>query len=129
MMREIGELESVGDACYNIARVLNRKLNGKESFTEGQLQGLNTMMELVDKALKQMTITLKGHKSELDINNNYNLEHEINNYRDALKNKHIIDMDNRSYSYSLGSMYMDIVNECEKLGDYIMNVIEARFGK
>ena len=129
MMREIGELESVGDACYNMARVIKRKQNNKEHFTEMQKQHINGMTGLLDMALNQMVTVMKEGKGALNINRVFNLENEINNYRDLLKNNNITDLNEHRYSYTLGSMYTDIINECERLGDYVVNVVEARIGK
>jgi len=128
MLREISEIESIGDACYNIARTLNRKLKGKEEFTEKQYNHLHQMMELTDDALSQMNVLLAGRKAELDANRSFNIENEINNYRNQLKSENINDINNHEYTYSIGTMYMDIIGECEKLGDYVVNVVEARMG-
>jgi len=128
MLREISEIESIGDSCYNIARCLNRKQNGKEDFTQKQYEHLHQMMQLTDDALTQMNVMLKGHKEMLDVNRSFNIENEINNYRNQLKSQNINDVNNHEYTYSIGTMYMDIVAECEKLGDYVVNVVEARMG-
>ena len=128
MLREISEIESIGDSCYNIARTLNRKLRGKEDFTEQQYEHLHQMMELVDLSLSQMNNMLVGHKSENDATRSFNIENEINNYRTQLKSQNINDVNNHLYTYAIGTMYMDIVQECEKLGDYVVNVVEARMG-
>lgn len=128
MLREISEIESIGDSCYNIARTLKRKLNGKEDFTERQYEHLHQMFELTDDALSQMQSLFLGRKDELDANRSFNIENEINNYRDQLKSQNINDVNNHEYTYAIGTMYMDIVQECEKLGDYVVNVVEARMG-
>ena len=128
MLREISEIESIGDSCYNIARTLNRKLKGKEDFTESQYEHLHQMFELTDDALSQMQILFLGRKDELDANRSFNIENEINNYRNQLKSQNINDVNNHEYTYAIGTMYMDIVQECEKLGDYVVNVVEARMG-
>ena len=128
MLREISELESIGDSCYNIARSINRRMRGKEDFTEQQYEHIHQMMELTDDALSQMIVTLVGHKAENDINRSFNIENEINNYRNQLRSQNINDVDNHLYTYAIGTMYMDIIQECEKLGDYVVNVVEARMG-
>ena len=102
MLREISEIESIGDSCFNIARTLNRRIRGKEDFIPSQYEHMHQMMELTDNALTQMNITLVGHKGDNDAN-------------------HL-------YTYAIGTMYMDIIQECEKLGDYVVNVVEARMG-
>ena len=128
MLREISEIESIGDSCYNIARTLSRRIKGKEDFIPSQYEHMHQMMELTDQALTQMNITLVGHKVDNDANLSFNIENEINNYRNQLKSQNINDVNNHLYTYAIGTMYMDIVQECEKLGDYVVNVVEARMG-
>lgn len=128
MLREISEIESIGDSCFNIARTLNRRFKGKEDFTTSQYDHMHQMMELTDNALTQMNITLVGHKGDNDANLSFNIENEINNYRNQLKSQNINDVNNHLYTYAIGTMYLDIIQECEKLGDYVVNVVEARMG-
>ena len=128
MMREISELESIGDSCYNLARTISRQNNSKENFTEQQYERIHQMFELTDDSLSQMNVVINGRKENVDINRSLNIENEINNYRKQLRNQNINDIDNHLYTYTSGTMYMDIINECEKLGDYVVNVVEARMG-
>ncbi len=126
MLREISEIESIGDSCYNVARTINRKVKGKENFTEKQFEHLHQMFELTDDSLTQMNVLLSGRKDMLDANRSFNIENEINNYRNQLKSENINDVNSHEYTYSVGTMYMDMISECEKLGDYVVNVVEAR---
>ena len=129
MLREISELESIGDACFNMARTISRKYNGKEDhFIEKQYDHIHQMMELTDQSLTQMNKLMKGRKESFDVNRSFNIEHEINNYRNQLKTQNITDVNNHEYTYAVGTIYMDLINECEKLGDYVVNVVEARLG-
>ena len=129
MLREISELESIGDACFNMARTISRKYNGKEDhFIDKQYDHLHQMMELTDQSLTQMNRLMGGRKESFDVNRTFNIEHEINNYRNQLKSQNITDINNHQYTYAVGTIYMDIINECEKLGDYVVNVVEARMG-
>ncbi len=128
MLREISEIESIGDSCYNIARTINRRAKGKENFTEDQYNHMHQMFELTDDALSQMYTTLSGRKDMLDANRSFNIENEINNYRNQLKSQNINDINDHKYTYSIGTLYMDVICECEKLGDYVVNVVEARMG-
>ena len=129
MLREISEVESIGDSCYNMAHTINMKVQGKkEHFTEEQYTHLHAMMNLTNQALTQMNQLIKGRKDYFDVYRCYNTETEINNYRDQLKSQNIIDVNNHKYSYGIGTIYMDLINGCEKMGDYIVNVVEARTG-
>ena len=129
MLREISELESIGDACYNMARTINRKYLAKQDhFNEKQYSHLHQMMGLAENALTQMNQLMSGRKEAYDVNRTFNIENELNNFRNQLKAQNIIDINNHEYTYAEGTVYMDLVNECEKLGDYVVNVVEARMG-
>ena len=129
MLREVSELESIGDACFNMARTISRKYNGKEDhFVEKQYDHLHQMMALTDQSLTQMNRLMGGRKESFDVNRTFNIENEINNYSNQLKTQNITDVNNREYTYAVGTIYMDLINECEKLGDYVVNVVEARMG-
>ena len=129
MLREISELESIGDACFNMARTISRKVQGKEEhFTDKQYEHMHQMMELTDNSLTQMNNLMGGRKDAFDVNRSFNIENEINNYRNQLKSQNYSDVNNHVYTYGIGTIYMDIVNECEKLGDYVISVVEARMG-
>ena len=129
MLREISELESIGDACYNMARTISRKYNGKEDhFIEKQYDHIYQMMELTEQSLIHMNRLMGGRKEAFDVNRSFNIENEINNYRNQLKAQNIVDINNHEYTYAVGTIYMDLINECEKLGDYVVNVVEARMG-
>lgn len=125
MLREVTEIESIGDSCYNLARTFNRKHNGKEDFTPKQYERIGQMMNLTDQALEQM-MRLLENPAHTDVNQTFNIETEINNYRNQLKNQNILDVNNKEYGYQMGVHYMDIIGECEKLGDYVVNVVEAQ---
>ena len=86
------------------------------------------MFKLVDEALTQMNFMFTHERQAIDMNRTFNIETEINNYRNQLRNQNLDDVDNHLYSYGVGTMYMDIIQECEKLGDYVVNVAEARVG-
>jgi phosphate:Na+ symporter len=130
MLREISELESIGDACYNMARTISRKYAAKQDhFNERQYSHLHQMMGLAENALTHMNQLMSGRKDYYDVNRTFNIENEINNFRNQLKAQNIVDINNHEYTYAEGTVYMDLINECEKLGDYVVNVVEARMGR
>ena len=124
MLKEISEIESMGDACYNMARAINRKFRCKGEFTQDQLEHIKHLMQLCDNAMTHM-IGVLNDVPQIDVNRTLNFENEINDYRKLLKEKNVADIESQKYSYQIGVHYMDIVNDCEKLGDYIVNVVEA----
>jgi len=128
MLREISELESIGDACHNLARTLYRRHESGYNFTPAIYAKLNDMMTLTDQALSQMNTVMTGHSSDHDISGTYRIESDINEMRHQLKKDNIRAVDEHEYDYAIGTMYNDLVNECEKLGDYVVNVVQARFG-
>ena len=126
MLREVTEIKSIGDSCYNLARTINRKRQINQDFTERQYDHIHFMMKLTDDALSQMIVVIEHPSHQMqDVNKSFNLENEINNYRNQLKNQNILDVNNKEYDYQMGVYYMDIIAECEKLGDYVVNVVEA----
>ena len=128
MMREVGELESIGDACYKLARTIKRKQESGKRLTTHLQQQLDDMMTLCDNALTQMNIIMKGHRNEHDIRDTYRIENDINQMRDRLKVGNIRAVNDHEYDYALGTIFADLISECEKLGDYVVNVVQARFG-
>ena len=129
MLRQISELESIGDSCYNLARPLSRYHGGAERFTDDQTQSLGDLMALVGRSLELMKGLLDGRKEELDAGPSFVLEGEINQLRNQLKTQKIAAINDQKYSYAVATMYIDLINECEKLADYVINVVEARIGK
>lgn len=129
MLREISELESICDSCYNLARTLNRKFKDKEDFTEEQYRHIEHIRELVDEHLNMMVVYLKEGIKGVDPNNILNKETEINNYRTQLRDMNVRDVNDHKYPYQIGVYYIDLVGDFEKIGDYVINVYEARSGQ
>lgn len=130
MLRAVSEIESIADSCNNLARTIKRRNEFKSAFTPEQNMHIERMFELVTQALNRMNLIL--HKDSLehnDINESYNIENEINNYRNQLKSRNIEDINSKCYQYQDGVYYMDMVSESEKLGDYIINVVQAMIEK
>lgn len=128
MLRQVTELESIGDSCYNLARTLNRRRqNCKYPFTEQQLANMHTIMGMARNAMAKMTVCVDAGLTgqHVDYNASYNLENEINNYRTSLKNRNLQDIDAGLYHYQIGVFYIDFISECEKLADYVLNVVQA----
>lgn len=130
LLRAVSEIESIADSCNNLARSIKRRNEFKSVFTEEQNNHIDQMFKLVSSALDRMNAIM--HKSDLnpnDINESYNIENEINNYRNLLKAHNIEDINNKLYQYQDGVYYMDMVSESEKLGDYVINVVQALIEK
>lgn len=126
MLRAVSEIESIADSCNNMARSIKRRNEFKSIFTDEQNHNVDQMLALTEKALHRMIEILK--KSELvrdDVNPSYNIENEINNYRNQLKIHNVEDINNKKNQYQDGVYYMDIIGEAEKLGDYVLNVVQA----
>ena len=124
MMKEISEIESIGDACYNMACVIRRKFHGKDDFTEEQYHRIDSMIKLCDTALVHMASVVEDDP-KVNVLTTLKYENEINDYRKMLKEMNVDDINAQRYSYQVGVHYMDVINDCEKLGDYVVNVVEA----
>ncbi len=126
MLRIVSELESVGDANYNLSRHIRHKHDQKVLFNEAQENNVETMLQLVTEAEKKMVEALEHNRiSEDEFAEMTNLENEINHLRDELKTRNMQDITEHVYDYSTGVNYMDIILEIEKMADYIINVDEA----
>jgi phosphate:Na+ symporter len=122
----ISEIESIGDSGYNIARILQRKKVYNSKFDQDMVKKLEHMLDLLDNAFKQMIFNLElGYKNISNISGAEDAENSINEYRNHLKEEHLLNLENNVYNYQTGVFYMDVIAECEKVGDYIINVSEA----
>ncbi len=125
MLREVSDIEGIGDSCYNLARTISRKRRYEIDFTPKQYEHIHQMFQLTDDALAQMIELIKDERNVVDMNKSFNIENEINNYRNQLKNQNILDVNNKEYDYQTGVHYMDIISGCERLGDNVINVVGA----
>jgi phosphate:Na+ symporter len=128
MLRVISEIESVADSCHNLAKAIKRRNDGKSVFTDSQNRCIDFMFSLNEKAITHMNEVLEKTETELsndDWNITSNIENEINNYRDMLKTENLENIDAKKYDYPDGVFFMDIVSECERLGDYVVNVVQT----
>ncbi|MBQ2179446.1 MAG: Na/Pi cotransporter family protein [Prevotella sp.] len=129
MLRQITELESIGDSVYNLGRTLNRhRMHCQDDFTPEQTQHMQTMLQLVEGSLDEMMKRIDLTAPRINITKSINIEHEINNYRKQLRNQNLHDVNAGLYSYQLGVFYVDFISECERLADYVMNVVQAGKG-
>ncbi len=127
LLRVVSEIESVGDGCFNLARTIMRKREDKAVYTAEMNANIELMMNLVEKAMINMKKQLEATQgvNDEDYNHSENIENEINNFRNQLKLQNVNDVKEQKYDYQASVTYMDIVGECEKMGDYIINVVEA----
>lgn len=124
MYKIIGELESLGDSGESISRILSRRNIHKKSFDEATIKKLMEMVAEVDHAYVVMVDNLiAAHRGALEeISNAYNAEDRINNMRNNLRDAEIEELENEGKSYQTSVYYMDIVNELERMGDFMINV-------
>ena len=126
MLREVSELESIADSCYIIARVISHKYHGKEQFTSKQQNHLHQLFLLTEQALEEMKRINSMRRPLAEGRTVSFINQEIKNFKKQLRNQNAADINNHEYSYHLGTLYLDIINECEKIGEYIQNIIEAK---
>lgn len=127
MLRIVSEIESIADGCFNVAKTLTRKNQIHVEFNEKVLTEIDRMYDLVSVAMKNVLSLLE----ELETPENskivaaYNKEREINNLRNKLRDGNIFNINNKEYDYQEGIFFMDLIGEAEKLGDYMLNVVEG----
>ena len=129
ILRQIGELESIGDACFKIARTVSHLRENKEDFTAEQYVRLHDMLRLVNEAIVQMIVVVSGRRKDLSLADSQSIESDINQLRDQLRGDTLLGVNEHHYTYALGTFYNDIVADCEKIGDFVMNIVEARLGR
>ena len=126
MYKIISELESIGDSGFNIARILQRRNIHSMKFDDQMVKKLNYMVDLLNQGFDAMIYNLqKGYTQINDIANAQDVEQDINEYRNNLKEEHLLNLENKTYNYLTGVYYMDLVNECEHVGDFMINISEA----
>lgn len=123
----VSEIESIADSCFNVAKALVRKEEAHAHFTENIYKNIDTMFKYVEEAMSNMIVVLKDVENvhDAEIMRSHNKENEINNYRNLLRTENIESINQKEYNYQSGIFYMDIICEAEKVGDYIINVVES----
>ncbi len=124
MYKIIGELESLGDSGESISRILARRNIHKKVFDQNTVRKLEDMADAVGNAYGAMIDNLNAaHKGTLtEISNAYNAEDRINNLRNYLRDAEIEEIESGRKNYQTSVYYMDMVNEFEKMGDFIINI-------
>lgn len=125
MLKLVGDLESVGDCNFNLARTVNRMREKKITFNQEAMDKLELMFNLVEEALEEMRSNLNMDETAVNLNKAIQLEKRVNNYRSQLKAEHLDNLAKEVYSYEAGILFNDLFSECEKLADYVINVSEA----
>lgn len=127
MLREIGELESIGDSIYHLGRTISRlREYGDETFNEEQNTYINKALKIVDESLVAMINVLSlPEEKTVNLKENIGIEDRLNELRTRCTERNVEAINNKEYSYRLGTYYIDFINECEKAGDYVMNVVQS----
>lgn len=129
MLRVVDNLESIGDAIYQIAVTRKNKREDAVHFSQDLNDNLEQMTQLVQQALEVMDANLKGEYDHAALDKAYAVEDSINQYRDKLRAQHLEALKNNTYDYAIGTAYSGLYAQYEKLGDYVINVSEAVKGE
>ena len=127
MLRIISEIESIADCCFNVAKTTQRKLQNNVKFPDTIIEEVDRMFAIVDKAMENMLAILKEMENpdESKIIKAYNIEREINSYRNQLRDTNIANINDKQYDFQDGIFFMDLIGEAEKMGDLMINVVEG----
>lgn len=125
MFELIDDIESIADSCFNLAKILYRKRHGNIEFTEEIIQNMITMFALVDEALAEMQRNLTVEYNDINSTKAIEMEEKINNYRNQLREEHLLNVKDGVYNYKTGVIYNELFSTAEKLADYIINVTES----
>lgn len=127
MLRVVSEIESIADCCVGAGKILIRKQQSQVKFNDEIYTNIDAMFGYVESAMTNMIALLNDieHAREQEIIVSYNKEREINNFRNQLRTANIENINSRHYEYQAGIYYMDLISDLEKMGDYIINVVDA----
>lgn len=125
MFRMVSEIESVADSALNLAKAFKRRNEAGVVMPEECTAKLKAYFAMVDNALAEMCNNLEMDYRKVSLKKALEFEAEINHYRNTLKSEHIQALEDKKYSYPVGVLYSDMFMECEKAGDFIINVTEA----
>ncbi len=127
MLRVVSEIESIADCCVGAGKILIRKQQSQVKFNDEIYTNIDAMFGYVESAMTNMVALLNDieHAREQEIIVSYNKEREINNFRNQLRTANIENINSRHYEYQAGIYYMDLISDLEKMGDYIINVVDA----
>lgn len=125
MFKIVSEIESVADSILNVAKAIYRRNEQNITFPEELSTKLKHMFALVDESIVAMCSNLNMEYTQVNAKKAYELEQAINDYRTILKQEHLLAVEEKRYDYSLGIIYSDMFSECEKIGDYTINVTQA----
>jgi phosphate:Na+ symporter len=127
LLRVVSEIESIGDSNFNLAKTIMRKRNDAKEYTPDMVQRIENMFVLVDQALAEMMRVLNENMADMTVGsimNSLRIEKDINSLRNEYRMKNATDVKEQKYPYEVSVTYMDMIGECEKIGDYILNVVE-----
>ena len=127
MLKIISGIECIADSCLGIGKIMNRKIQSGAQFNEEIYKNIDTMYVYVKAAMDMMISQLLNieNLSGKSLIDSYNKEREINNFRNTLRTGNVENINAKHYEYQSGIYYMDIINDLEKTGDYIINVIDT----
>lgn len=126
MFRIVSEIESIADCCYGIGNILIRKRESNAQFSEEIYHNIDSMFIAVEAAMTNQILLLRDveHAQQKDIITSYNYEREINNLRNQLRSANVENINEHHYEYQAGIYFMDVIGSLEKIGDYIINVVD-----
>lgn len=125
MFKIVSEIESIADSSLNIAKAVNRRNEQHVVFPEELNGKLKHMFSLVADCLDIMCHNLALNYEKVNAQKAWELEKTINDYRTRLKQEHLLAIEEKRYDYPTGILYNDMFSECEKIGDFAINVTQA----
>lgn len=129
MLSIIGDLERIGDIYYQMSKTIERKNEGKIWFTPEQRNNVNEMFDLVENALQTMCSNLAGQYSNVTLEKAVEHENALNIYRKKIRKEHLVSVEKGDYNFNSATIYADLFNSIEKVGDHTINVTEGIVGE
>ncbi len=127
MYKIVGELESLGDSGEAVSRILSRRNIHEKRFTDKQIERIDSILHLLDRAYGVMIENLSVEIFTAEhLRRAVDCEIEINEMRNMLREEEIVKIEQSAVEYQSGVYYLDVVAEIERMGDFVINISEAR---
>ena len=125
LLRICKELESIGDSGESVSKSLGAMIGYSRSLSSNHKEKLLNMVGLLDKAYEAMISNLENYATVRDISNAVEAEKAVNEYRKACRKAEYDGLEKDSSPYFESVFFLDVLEELEKIGDYMINVSEA----
>jgi phosphate:Na+ symporter len=128
LMRMTNNIERIGDSVENIAQTTEDLIEGNFFFTDTAMKDLNTLEETVLAFMDLITSAMRQRPSNF-MQQADKLENAIDAMREKFRDDHIQRLRSCECGIDQGLLYVNLLSNLEKIGDYLFNISEAVAGR